>query len=139
MLQESQLQKNLPDLQSLNITDTDSQRDEMLTHLASTLKSFMLTCQEWKFTRGELFQRTKELGSTKQYAKKLLECWGDWLRADSIEEDEEKEIKKADEKDEEEKSPFPVVWGTEGHPYLKKGRHHQLMQYHQNRLHQLMQ
>jgi hypothetical protein len=90
-LQESQLQKNLPDLQSLNITDTDSQRDEMLTHLASTLKSFMLTCQEWKFTRGELFQRTKELGSTKQYAKNLLECWGDWLRADSIEEEEEEE------------------------------------------------
>ena len=105
MLQESQLQKNLPDLQSLNLTDRDSQRDEMLTHLASTLKSFMLTCQEWEFTRGELFQRTKELGSTKQYAKKLFESWGDWLKADSIEEEEEEE-------EERKKVPTDAVEGS---------------------------
>ena len=67
---KSQLQKNLSDLQSLNITDTDTQRDEVLTLLASTLNTFMQTCKVCKVKKGKLFKRTKELGYKRRYAKK---------------------------------------------------------------------
>ena len=75
-------------------------RDEKLTHLASTLNTFLQQCKEWQVRKGELFKRTKELGYKKHYAKQLLKYWGEWWRNDS-EEDEEEDEEKDEEVEEE--------------------------------------
>ena len=75
----------------------------MLTHLASTLNTFLQTCKKWKVQDAELFKRTKELGYNRRDAKKLLDFWGDWWWREETDEDEE------EEEEEEEGSPSDAV------------------------------
>ena len=93
-------------------------RDEKLTHLASTLNTFLQQCKEWKVRKGELFKRTKELGYKKHYAKQLLKYWGEWWRNDSEEdeeEDEEEEEEVEEEMEEEiEKMGLPISTTSAG-------------------------
>ena len=93
-------------------------RDEKLTHLASTLNTFLQQCKEWKVRKGELFKRTKELGYKKHYAKQLLKYWGEWWRSDSEEdeeEDEEEEEEVEEEMEEEiEKMGLPISTTSAG-------------------------
>ena len=61
------------------LSETDEMlRDEMLTHLASTLNTFMQQCKEWQVKSAELYKRTKELGYKRRDAKKILDSWGEW-------------------------------------------------------------
>ncbi len=74
----------------------------MLTHLASTLNTFLQTCKEWKVKDTELFKRIKELGYNRRDAKKLLAFWGDWWWRDEADEDEDEEQEEEEEDREEE-------------------------------------
>jgi hypothetical protein len=109
------------------LSETDEMlRDEMLTHLASTLNTFMQQqCKEWQVRKGELFKRTKELGYENHYAKQLLESWGDWWRNNS-EEDEEEDEEEEEEMEEENQSPARLhqlmQWNMTGKMRKKKPR-----------------
>ena len=74
----------------------------MLTHLASTLNTFLQTYKEWKVKDAELFKRTKELGYNRKDAKKLLAFWGDWWWREEADEDEDEEQEEEEEDGEEE-------------------------------------